>query len=135
MMVFDIHIIMIVFINILLTNILKFFWWENLQQIPGLFQTVKNGPCVILSLCNKLIFKSLQKLQVKKVVLVQSLFSNNSLHSHSILSHCIVKIKLIGNLLVILPGPIFSYCTFHKSTQRWKDIYRRVDVPIMQLSI
>jgi hypothetical protein len=47
--------------------------------------------------------------------LTEGLFSDNSLHSQSVLAHCIVEVQLVRHLLVIRPGSLFSYSAFHKS--------------------
>lgn len=112
-MVLHVELILVVLLYVFVADILELFWRENSHKVPGLVQTVIDGPHIILSLCDEVVFKSLQKLQVKKVVLIESLFSNNSLHGKSVLTHCIVKIQLIGYLLMVCSCSTLSNGTLH----------------------
>ncbi len=64
MVILDIHIIMVIFVYVFLAYVFKFLWREDFQQIPGLVETVENGPYVIRALRDKFPFKSFEKFQV-----------------------------------------------------------------------
>ena len=115
MVVLHIHSIVIKLVNVFLADVLQFFWRKSLKQVPRFFQAFENSSLIIRSLGDELVFESLEEFKVEKIILTERLFSDNSLHSQSVLAHCIVEVQLVRHLLVIRPGSLFSYSAFHKS--------------------
>lgn len=135
MMVLDIHIVMVVLVYVFLAYVLKFLGREYLEQVPGLIQAAEYRSNVIRALTDKLAFELLQKLKVQKIILVKGLFSYYGLHGQSVLSHGVVKVKLVGDFLVVCSCSLLSNGAFHKTTQRWQNIDRRINVSVMKLSV
>ncbi len=134
-MVLYVHVVVVVILDVLLGDVFELLWRKGSQQVPRFVQRVEDCSDVVRPLGDELIFEPLQKLQEKKIVLRKSLFSDDSLHSHGVLSHSVIEVELVGNLLVVGPGSLVSDGRLHETTETGQDVDWRVDVSIVELSI
>ncbi len=118
-MVLDVHVVVVVILDVLLRDVFELLRREGSQQVPGFIQRVEDCSDVVRSLGDELVFESLQKLQEEKIVLRKSLFSDDCLHCHGVLSHSVIEVKLVGNLLMVSPGSLVANGGLHETTETW----------------
>mmetsp|Transcript_17100 Transcript_17100/g.39297 ORF Transcript_17100/g.39297 Transcript_17100/m.39297 type:complete len:306 (-) Transcript_17100:472-1389(-) len=125
----------VVFVKSLFRDLLKQFLGEGSEDTPCKVKRFENSTSFVWSLRNELSFESLQETEVKVIFHGKGFFSNNSLHSHDILTHSIRSIKLVRNGTVIVSGHTFSDGGLHQTRQRRKNVDRRENTLGVQLTI
>ena len=135
----------VVLILDLVADLGQFVILEKRQEVPGDVQGFEDGSVFVVTLVHKLGFVSVMELKVELVILRKGFFSNDGLHGHSILTHGVESIQLIGHIGVIVSGhffiglAIFSFMNtdsvLHESGKGGQHIDGRIDTLLEHSSV
>merc|ERR1711920_1143858 len=116
----------------LLRDLLEQLLREDPQQCPGNVQRGEDVAILICSLCEELRLELVSELEVLVLILTQCLLADDGLHGSCVLPNGIIRIHLIRNVGVVETSHALADSRLHQPAQRWEDIDRRVDLPVVQ---
>jgi len=81
---------------------------EDTEQLPPNVKGLEHSAVLIVTLCNEVLLKLGQELEVQQIVGGQGFLSYDGFHGLHILTDGVTRVQLVGNVRVVLTGHALS---------------------------